>query len=93
MYVILSQAFNNTWDCRIHTAGRTGYVPQFPFFMEVSSHICDMVEQSTAEINKSDDILQEKGSSDTVGKTMLTQIINTSSLLMHYVKYKLPYNG
>jgi len=30
-----------------------------------------MVEQSIAEINKSDDILQEKGSSDAVGMTLI----------------------
>ena len=69
--------FNNTWDCRIHTAGRSGYIPQFPFFMEVSSHICDMVEQSLAEINKSDDIFQERGSTDAVG------MINTYSEHKH----------
>ena len=62
-----SQAFNNTWDCRIHTAGKSGYVPQFPFFVEVSGHICKMVEQSVAEINNSDDVLQEKAKSDIVG--------------------------
>lgn len=80
LYITVSQAFNNTWDCRIHTAGRSGYISQFPFFMEVSSHIGDMVEQSVAEINKSDDILQERGSSDTVGMTTLTQSINISLL-------------
>ena len=55
---MISQAFNNTWDCRIHTAGKPGYVPKFPFFVKVSGHICKMVEQSVAEINESDDILQ-----------------------------------
>ena len=80
LYIIVLQAFNNTWDCRIHTTGRTGYIPQFPFFMEVSSHICDMVEQSIAEINKSDDILQERGSSEAVGMIVITHIINVQSL-------------
>jgi len=65
----MSQAFNNTWDCRVHTASRTGYIPQFPFFMEVSAHVCNMVEQSIAEINKTDDILQEKEYLDIVGMT------------------------
>lgn len=67
--LMTSQAFNNTWDCRIHTAGRTGYIPQFPFFVEVSAYICNMVEQSVGEINKSDDILQEKAKPDVVGMT------------------------
>lgn len=56
----MSQAYNNTFDCRIHTVGKTAYVPQFPFFMEVSVQICKMVEESIAEINKADDIFQEK---------------------------------
>ena len=38
--------------------------------MEVSSHICNMVEQSIAEINKLDDILQEN--SDVVGMIILS---------------------
>ena len=86
LYIIVSQAFTNPWDCHIHTAGRTGYVPQFPFFMKISSHICDMVEQSIAEINKSDDILQERGSSEAVGMIVITQItqIIDISLLVAY---------
>ena len=64
---MLPQAFNNTWDCRIHTTGRTGYIPQFPYFMEVSANICNMIEQSIAEVNKSDDILQEKANSKAAG--------------------------
>ena len=59
------QAYNNTWDCRVHTTGRTSYIPQFPFFVEVSSHISNMVEQSIAEINKLDNVLQVN--SDVVG--------------------------
>ena len=70
--IIKSQAFNNTWDCRIHTASRTGYITQFPFFTEVSANICNMLEHSIAEINKSDDILQEKTDSDVVDMTIGT---------------------
>ena len=58
-----SQAFNNTWDCRIHTAGRSSYVPQFPFFIKVSIQICNIVAEGMAKINKTD-IFQEKESSD-----------------------------
>ena len=68
-FTSISQAYNNTWDCRVHTVGRNAYIPQFPFFMEVSSHICNMVEQSIAEINKLDDILQEN--SHIAGMTIL----------------------
>ena len=66
----MPQAYNNTWDCRVHTVGRAGYTPQFPFFMKVSSHISNMVEQSVAEINKQDDTLQEN--SDPVGMAILS---------------------
>ena len=48
---VLKQAFNNTWDCRVHMTSRTGYVPQFPFFMKVSSQICNIVKRSMAELN------------------------------------------
>ena len=37
--------------------------------MEVSGHICKMVEQSVAEINDIDDILQEKAKPEVVGMT------------------------
>ena len=75
---MISQAYNNTWDCRVHTAGRTVYIPQFPFFMEVSSRICNMVEQSMAEINKQDDTLQEN--LDVVG--MITTILFINEILL-----------
>ena len=42
-------------------------MPQFPFFIKVSKQICNMVEGSMAEINKGDNILQEKESSLVVG--------------------------
>lgn len=55
LFYYVLQAFNNTWDCRVYTSGITSYVPQFPFFMEVSSLICKMIEESMVEI------LQEHG--------------------------------
>ena len=79
--LMTSQAFNNTWDCRVHTAGKTGYIPQFPFFVEVSAYICNMVEQSVGEINKIDDILQEKAKPDVVGMT------NSLTSLTKYISY------
>ena len=65
--VVLKQAFNNTWDCRVHTTSRNGYMPQFPFFMKVSAQICNIVKRSMAEINKNFNILQEKDSSLSIG--------------------------
>lgn len=61
------QAFNNTWDCRVHATSRTGYMPQFPFFMKVSAQICNIVKRSMADINNNFNILQENGGSLSVG--------------------------
>ena len=72
-YTLISQAYNNTWDCRVHTVGRTGYSPQFPFFMKVSTQICNMIEESMAEINKTVNILQEKESSRVFGSFGMTK--------------------
>ena len=81
-YLVLKQAFNSTWDCRVHTTSRTGYVPQFPFFMKISAQICNIVERSMAEINNNFNILQEKGSSLSVGSCGKTNLI--ISLLIMY---------
>ena len=72
------QAFNNTWDCRVHTAGRTSYLPQFPFFLEVSTQICRMVETSMAEI------LQENENS-IIGMTYIMDCIAQNVMRFYQV--------
>lgn len=51
--------------------------------MEISAHICNMVEQSIEEINRADDILQEKESSDVVGKANLDTLISNEILYVY----------
>ena len=80
-----SQAFNNTWDCRIHTVGKTAYVPQFPFFMEVSVQICKMVEESIAEANKIDDIFQEKETLVVAGMSLIVKALILYLQQLYYI--------
>ena len=67
MFAIFLQAFNNTWDCRVHTVSKIGYIPQFPFFKEVSTYINYMIEQNVAEVNESTNILENGSASEIKG--------------------------
>ena len=73
LHQYLCKAFNNTYDCRIHAIGRTGCVPQFPFFVKVSTQICNMIEESMAKVNESIDIFQDTESLHVVGSRGMTK--------------------
>ena len=44
--------------------------------MEVSANICNMIEQSIAEVNKSENILQENESSNITGNVITIHCMN-----------------
>lgn len=77
------QDYNNTWDCRVHSIG---YVPQFPFFTEVSAQICNMLEESMAKTNKNVNMLLENEISsltiESCGMKLLLCLIYCCCVLM-----------
>ena len=74
---------NNTWDCRHFTIGKHNYVPQFPFFKEVSGCLKNMAEQYISEANENVDTnISEDLRFEPSGKlTCLTSYIYSTSIL------------
>jgi len=70
---LISQAYNNTYDCRVGTSCKASYVPQFPFFVKVSAQIHDMVEENMAEINKTVNILLKEEDLDVADSCGMTK--------------------